>query len=287
VLRRARPLLGTYVEVAACADAPEVEWAAVAAAFDAIAEVHRLMSFHESTSDVGRLNRGAHARALEVDPRTFAVLRRARLLARASGGLFDCTVGGAAVALGLLPGARGAPRRGATSWRDVELLPGRRVRFLRRLALDLGGIAKGFAVDEAVAALVRCGASAGCVNAGGDLRVFGARDWPVAIRAPGEPDRLVPLPPLRDGALATTADDFSPDGAGHVIQPATGRRRPAPISVSVLAPSCMDADALTKVVWLSERTPAALLARLRARAIVLVPGGEERGTRARESVGPR
>jgi thiamine biosynthesis lipoprotein len=269
VLRRARPLLGTYVEVAALAASPEVEWRAVAAALDAVAEVHRLMSFHEDTSDVARLNRRAAAGPVEIDPRTHAVLRRARDFSRWSAGSFDCTVGGRLAALGLLPRSRRSALRGAGCWRDVELLPGSRVRFRRPLAVDLGGIAKGYAVDRAVDALARAGAAAGCVNAGGDLRVLGDRAWPVAVRDPDCPGARVPLAPLRSGALATTSGAFSPDGGGRVVEPRTGRRRAAPQSVSIFAARCIDADALTKVVWLSPEPPLALLRRLRARALVL------------------
>ena len=70
MLRRAKPLLGTFVEVALSAATAEVEWRAANAAFEAVADVHRLMSFHEPDSDVTRLNRHAHTRAIEVDRRT-------------------------------------------------------------------------------------------------------------------------------------------------------------------------------------------------------------------------
>jgi len=267
MLRRARPLLGTVVEIAVCAADDAAERYACDAGFAAIADVHRLMSFHERESDVARVNRAAHQRPVEVDRRTATVLRRARAIAALSGGAFDCTVGARMVELGLLP-ADGAPSaaRGAGP-RDIAVDGGDRVRFRRPLAIDLGGIAKGFAVDQAVAALVRAGASAGCVNAGGDLRVFGDRDWPVAVRRPDAPAASVALPPLRDGALATTADSFAP--RGHVIDPATGRARRRPVSVSVVAPSCMDADALTKVVWLAPHPPLLLLERMHARTILL------------------
>ena len=142
MLRRAKPLLGTFVEVAAIAPTPEEEWRAAAAAFEAVADVHRLMSFHDAASDLSRINRHAHERALEIDPRTHTVLERALWWSRVSNGVFDCSVGARLMVLGVLPLAAGVrPDAGAT-WRDVTLLPGSRVRFRRALALDLGGIAK-------------------------------------------------------------------------------------------------------------------------------------------------
>jgi thiamine biosynthesis lipoprotein len=230
------------------------------------------MSFHEPDSDVTRLNRHAHTRAIEVDRRTHAVLARAQDLSRASNGLFDCTIGQRMMALGALPRTAGVGGHAAATWRDVTLLPGNRVRFRRPLALDLGGIAKGFAVDQAIEALARLGAEAACVNAGGDLRVFGDRDWPIALRRPDAPGEFVSLPPIRNRALATTADSFAPHGA--IVDPASGESRSSPRSVSVLAPTCMDADALTKVVWLEERLPVDLLEKMDAYAIVLGPATE-------------
>jgi thiamine biosynthesis lipoprotein len=270
MLRRARPLLGTFVEITVEATSDDCAWRAADDGFAAIAAVHRLMSFHEPDSDVSRINRHAHEHAVEVDARTWAVLRRARFLSQVSNGLFDCTVGGALVEIGVLPDsdAAVAPDARAT-FRDVALLPGHRVRLRRPLAIDLGGIAKGFAVDEAVAAIARSGAAAACVNAGGDLRVFGDRDWPVAVRGPGGFARL---PALRNAALATSADTFAPRGA--IVDPATRRLRANPQSVSILAPTCIDADALTKVVWLANGPPPGVLERVHARAIVLGSAAE-------------
>jgi len=264
MLRRARPLLGTLVEITVSAAADACAWRASAAGFAAIADVHRLMSFHEPDSDLSRINRHAHTRAVEVDSRTFAVLRRARFHSIASKGIFDCTVGGALLSHGALP--RSAPLRpdARATFRDVVLLPGCRVRFRRPLAVDLGGIAKGFAVDEAIAAIARCGADAACVNAGGDLRVFGDRDWLIALRTPAG---FAPLPALRNRALASSADTFA--GQGAIVDPATGALRASPQSVSILAPTCMDADALTKVVWLASPPPPGLLEKVDASAIVL------------------
>src|SRR5258706_9182134 len=90
-IRRARPLLGTFVEIfASGASAAELE-AAVEAAFGAIAEVHRLMSFHDADSDVSRLNRETSATAIEVHPTTFKVLETAIEVHHPSEGLFDIT----------------------------------------------------------------------------------------------------------------------------------------------------------------------------------------------------
>src|SRR6266700_542445 len=98
---RARPLLGTFVEItAAGAPRPEMD-AAVNAAFEAIASVHRLMSFHDADSDVSRLNREAPVRAVGVHDWTFQVLQAAVDLHRRSRGVFDVAVAPALQAMGL------------------------------------------------------------------------------------------------------------------------------------------------------------------------------------------
>src|SRR5262249_59727754 len=87
--RRARPLLGTFVEVTARGASRDRLDAAIERAFAAVAEVHRLMSFHEGGSDVSRLNRCALSGPLAVDPQTFEVLEWSRRFAEASEGCLD------------------------------------------------------------------------------------------------------------------------------------------------------------------------------------------------------
>ena len=245
VLRRCRPLLGTLVEIRVEGLREGRASAAVEQAFGEIADVHRLMSFHEAHSDVSRLHRAPYGAAVAVDPRTLEVLALARDIAGQTDGVFDVTVAPQLVRSGALPAPASAfVPDPAANWRDIELLPGARVRLARPLWLDLGGIAKGYAVDRAVELLQGCGATQICVNAGGDLRVAGARAEPVHLRAGREP--LVARSPdfvLSDGAVATSAchTDAHFDGRTR-----TGLAHAA--TVSVLAPRCAHADALTKIV---------------------------------------
>jgi thiamine biosynthesis lipoprotein len=276
-VRRARPLLGTIVEIRV-SGGPEAVAAAIAAGFAAVARVERLMSAHRPDSELSRLNRMGHCRAVRVDRWTYAVLAAAQRFSRASGGLFDCTVGSALARHGFLP--RQLERAGAAGQSDVLLLPGRRVRFCRPLALDLGGIAKGFAVDKAVEALRAAGIKAGAVNAGGDLRVFGPAAEPVHLRDPARPGRLVPVGWLAEGAIATTASYFARRRcAGGWAVPVVDPRTAAPLaarrrSVSVIAADALTADALTKPVMLEGAASAALLARCGAHALIHEAGAD-------------
>jgi len=276
-VRRARPLLGTLVEIEL--DEPDNE-AVIERAFDAVVHVHDLMSFHEPTSELSRVNRDAARAPVQVSEQTWQVLQAARQLSVASGGLFDITVASALVDHGFLPSASTRPVRTRPSqtvgdWRHLELLPGRRVWFARPLCIDVGGIAKGFAVDRAVEVLQAEGVRSGRVNAGGDLRVIGDSPEPLHVRHPSQPAVLIPLPPI-EAAMATSASYYqTSDNIGPatvpIVHPETGEVSRCQRSVTVYARDCMSADALTKVVYLDPARATPLLAELGARAIVLEP----------------
>ena len=282
-VRRIRPLLGTLVEVRITAATATAAERAVRAAFAAVASVHDRMSFHEAGSDVSRLNRrGAHE-AVSVHASTYSVLRRALRLHAATGGIFDIAIAPALVRGGWLPRAAPLPASGGTT-ADIRLLSGHRVRFRRPLLIDLGGIAKGYAVDRAIAALKRHGATGGVVNAGGDLRVFGAQSEVVHVRLPGSPGTLAPLLVLRDRAVATSAHYFAQreiDGrlVAPICDPRHHRLAAEARSVSVVARECWLADALCKVVWLAGAEAQPWLRRFRASARVLAATGDYTGKR--------
>ena len=252
--------------------------AAIDAAFDAIAEVQRRMSFHDPSSMLSRLNRLAAFEPLQVDDWTFEVLEFAAEMHRVSGGIFDVTVGADLQARGFLP----VVPDGATPSADfaaVQLLPGRFVRFHRSgLRLDLGGIAKGFAVDRAVAALRDAGAVGGLVNAGGDLRAFGDESFAVAIRHPEQPGANLATIDLHESALATSAHyfadrlvpsaDFAP-----IIHPQSGEPARTVRSATVRARSAMVADALTKVLMLAGEAALPMLEHFDADGIFVAANG--------------
>jgi thiamine biosynthesis lipoprotein len=265
--RRCRPLLGTLVEIGAAGADPARLDGIIAAAFREVERVHACMSFHAADSDVSRLNRAAWRDPVEVDERTIEVLTLAREVFTRSGGMFEIAIAPVLAELGVLPGKDVAVEAEGSS-ADIELLGGRRVRFRRPLAIDLGGIAKGYAVDRAVECLRALGAEAGRVNAGGDLRVFGPPQ-PVQVRHPAHPWAVLPLTELADGAIATTGGYFSRGGCAPVVDPRTRTLAPSAGSVSVRADGCALADALAKVVWLLREDAAPVLASYGARAWVI------------------
>lgn len=264
---RAQPWLGTLVEIAL----PETDAtdARFAAAFARVAHVHRRMSAQDPRSDLARIARDAHRRLVRVDRDTYVVLEQALQLAQETSGLFDVAVGGSLARHGRLP-QHGGPDpllRGAMAALLLERDLG--VRTTAPVVLDLGGIAKGYAVDCVVDALRAAGARAGVVNAGGDLRVFGEKEWrPIRIRHPVSPHLTLHLFDIRDAAVATSADYFR-RGQGELVDPRNDAVRKYGESVSVVAPTCMVADALTKIVALDPGRAVATLTRREAVAFRL------------------
>jgi thiamine biosynthesis lipoprotein len=286
-VRRAQPLLGTFVEIAAAGAAPAALEAAIDEAFGAVALVHRLMSFHDAHSDVSRLNRDAAAGAVEVHPWTWQVLDTALALHRRSAGLFDVTVAPLLQSWGLLPSGDGACDAGAevaTAADRIALLDGHRVRFGKAdVRIDLGGIAKGFAVDRALDVLRRHGVAHGLVNAGGDLAVFGGRAEAVQIRNPLDARRPLCAVEVCDQALASSGrivDPLQLSAAGDcaIADPISGRQIRAIAGATVRAPCCMIADALTKIVMIGGEAAADVLRHYAASALFVLESGDVRIT---------
>ncbi len=252
--------------------ASELAHAAIDAAFAEIALVHALMSFHEEGSDVSRLNREAHLRAICVDPRTYEVIGRAVAVAALCNGAFDVTIAPTLVARGILPHPRNAPDPGENAtWRDIVLLPDSQVRFRRPLWIDLGGIAKGYAVDRAIEAAMAYAPVQVCANAGGDLRIAGPITERVKLRLETSDSNTVPVIELASGSLASSCGAITggrdPLAGPHVETRPSQPMRPRQF-VSVAAPRCVDADALTKVVMALGTCSASILAALSAQAVV-------------------
>ena len=273
-----RPLLGTLVEIRAGGPESRVN-DGIAAAFAAIERVQRLMSFHDAGSDVSRINAAPVGREVAVDRETYCVLRYALDLRERSDGAFDITIAPSLVAAGFLPYPRlAAAQVDSARFGDLELLPARAVRWRKKGWIDLGGIAKGYAVDVAVAALRSQGMTHGLVNAGGDLRGFGERPWPIQIRAPEQPTMLLNAGSLRDAAIATSAGYFRNAHAGStmvapIVDPAHRRCVLWNASISVVASRCMTADALTKVVRLAPAALPALLDHYDAQTVIVDANG--------------
>lgn len=238
--------MGTLVAIEArSADAALAE-KAVNAAFAVIHKVESLLHPTRAGSDLARLNRAAPGCRLPLHPWTVTLLRLSRELCARSGGLFEPALPVAGSIMHWVPAGAFA------------------VVVRQRAQVDFGGIAKGYAVDLAVAAVQRAGIRHGLINAGGDLRVFGDLPWPVTIRTG---DSAVALE-LRNCALATSDPGCTQQPAGHrgYYRGGMGSARRPLRSASVVAATAAIADALTKIVmFAAPANSARLLAHYGAR----------------------
>ncbi|MGB8377131.1 MAG: FAD:protein FMN transferase [Rhodanobacteraceae bacterium] len=255
--RRCRPLLGTLVEI-------EAQSCAIDAGFDAIAQVHASMSFHSQESDLARLRRAACGSRVEVAPATIEVLRIALDLYAATDGLFDVTCANRLVADGFLPIPYGSDLRRMTGTSaDIEIDDATHLRCHRALLIDLGGIAKGYAVDCAVTALIEAGAQEGIVNAGGDLRVFGKHSR--LVHARGDDGALVAAFEAREVAIASSDNRRSRDDRrGRTPTPHIGHRGQPVVTdecIVVAARRCVIADAFTKIAMADRAMARRLIGR--------------------------
>lgn len=261
-LRRLRVALGTWVAIEATAESETTVAGAIEAAYAEISEVERRMHPEREGSDIARINSAPLGVRTPIHASTWEVLRLAQRLNELTRGVFD-------------PCLPSSPGR----LTDLELSgpsAGSAPRVMRRapLALDLGGIAKGYAIDRAIAALGAAGCNAGAVNAGGDLRLFGAHRETILLRYPDH--SYQPLQ-LQNAALAVSDLDESrrpPGHRGYYVR--TGAAGTSRRYAAVQAPDAMTADALTKCVLLcSEASARRTLAELGGRDVTRAGRGAQ------------
>lgn len=269
LVRRTVPVMGTLAEIGVVHRDGRYAQGAIDAAIAELRAVDRTMTRFDDESEVGRANRTAAVAPVPVGPATAEVVAAALLWAEASEGAFDPTLG-RAVALWDVghrstPPPAGELRRfaGAGLYRSLEL--GERggapvvAYHDPSIALDLGGIAKGYGVDRAVAALRDWGIAHALVNVGGDLYALGVSEdgdpWQVGVRDPDDAGKLAASFEISDRAVATSGDYeqyFEHGGRRyhHLLDPRTGEPRNGGVrSLTVAADRCITADAAGTAVF--------------------------------------
>jgi FAD:protein FMN transferase len=232
--------------------------ASVAAEFT---RLQALLSPWITDSELARFNALPARAPMTVSPEFHDLLQRSRHYFELSEGAFDITFAGAGHLYDYRAGiAPDAEQLGQTliGMGLLQLHPDGRVsKEDARLRIDLGGIAKGYAIDQAVMLLTRQGVQHAYVSLGGDSHVLGQRGprpWQVGIRHPRRDDSVAITLPLAEGAVSTSGDYerfFLRDGepVHHILNPRTGTPAGEVMSVTVLAPRSVDADALSTTVF--------------------------------------
>lgn len=265
---RVWPVMGTMLRVVAWESDPDTAAAVLRAARAEVVRVDSLMSTYRDDSDLSRVNCAAGTGEwTRVSPETFEVLLAAVEYARASGGAFDPTIGPLVNVWGFYRESGAMPPEEAldsaaalVGWRQVELrADARLVRLpLAGMRLDFGAIAKGYAVDLALAAARRVGADRAMIDLGGNIGVLGdapaGGSWPLGLRHPRQPETSFAVIAAETGVIATSGDYeryFVHDGVryAHIVDPRTGWPVQGVASVSVLAPTGVASDALSTTLF--------------------------------------
>jgi FAD:protein FMN transferase len=271
IIKAARPAMGSYFEIRLPAVVPgAVELAT--RALDRIEALEEQLTVYSDDSELSRLNARAHGGPIEVEAGLFALLEQAVAIGEATGGAYDVTAGALSIAWGFFKGPKRVPdpatlaeARARTGQQHLTLDSARRTVAFDRpgVVINLGSIGKGYAIDQAVdlikthwwptSALLHGGQSS-LYALGSPPGRFGGR-WPIALRNPFDPS--APLGTLRVrnrgvGTSGASVQQFEVAGRvyGHILDPRTGEPAQGPASVTVLAPSAADADALSTAFYL-------------------------------------
>jgi thiamine biosynthesis lipoprotein len=271
-----RVVMGTFARVVAVANNSNTAKKSIEAAFAEIQKVDDLMSDYKNDSEISIVNRDAFNRQVKISKSTFEVLQKSIEFSRLTNGAFDITVGPLVDLWHLAAESNAVPSK--NELRETRSKVGYEklildaneltVRFkVKGMRIDLGGIAKGYAIDKAIEATQSAGAAGAMVDIGGDIRCFGRpmqgkNHWLIGLQDPNlvasDPwpvTRDVPLLILRlkDDAVATSGSyrRFTLiDGRkySHIINRRTGTSTEGLSSVTVISKNAMDADALATAV---------------------------------------
>ena len=292
-------VMGTFARVVVVAEDQGAGSKCIRAALEEIHKVDELMSDYKSDSEIGKVNKEAAERAVQVSESTYEVLRRSVEFSELTDGAFDITVGP------LMDLFREAEKGAASPTQEQIAQAKSKVGFeklkldsqkktvqfaVEAMRLDLGGIAKGYAIDKAVEAAQRNGALGGMVDIGGDIRCFGSppggrEHWVIAVQDPKATiaettgDGLLMKLKITDAAVATSGDYqqfVMIEGArhSHIMNRKTGTSAEGLSSVTIIADNATDADALaTSVSVMGAEKGLALIEKLPGTEAILITSG--------------
>lgn len=230
------------------------------------AEMHRidaLMSSYKSNSELSFINNNAAISAVDISDEMADIINQSLIFSDLSHGAFDITF--ASVGYRYDYRNRVAPseqtiKLGLTSIDYHHLRLNKNQLYFEDAAvrIDLGGIAKGYAVDQAIEIARRCGIKEAMISAGGDSKILGkkhGKPWIIGIQHPRKKTELALRLPLSDTAISTSGDYerfFIRDGERihHIINPATGKSANITWSATVIGPDTMTTDALSTTIFI-------------------------------------
>ncbi|MDD5328145.1 MAG: FAD:protein FMN transferase [Phycisphaerae bacterium] len=296
-----REVMGTFVRIVAVAADSDTAEMCVEVGLAEVERIDGLMSRYKSDSDVSELNREGFSRVVKVSQSTYEVLRRSIEFSKLSGGAFDVTVGPLMELWHLAGEANTLPTDAELEQVHSRVGYGKlimdaneeSIRFAAEgMRVDLGGIAKGYAIDKAVEVMRKAGAAGGMVDIGGEIKCFGLpsagqKNWRVGLQDPNEAkdgfDAGTPLLvlDLTDVTVATSGHyrRFVTIGGkrySHIVNPGSGHSSESLSSITIICPSAIDADALaTAVAVMGKEKGLALIESLPGAEAILITSAPE------------
>lgn len=257
--------MGTVVEIILIGDDYYKAEQAASEAFTEIRRIEKLMSPWIEDGDVFKLNLYAGKKWLKVSSDTLYVIKKSVEISEHTNGAFDITLG-PLIRLWQKAREKGFPPSvdeirsflNLVNFKDILISKDGKILLKREgMSIDLGGIAKGYAVDKAFELLKMLGYKNLIVNAGGDLRVGGlkfGKPWTIGIRDPRNSEKLIAKISLSDSALATSGDYekffiYQSKRYHHIINPKDGLPAGGCRSVSIIAREGILADAMATAVF--------------------------------------
>ena len=258
-------VMGTIFEIAAYDKSPAHASDVIDKAFQEVVRLDGLMSNYDPTSALSNLNRSAHFQATTVPSDLYRVIEEAVRYSRLSGGKFDISIAPLVNLWKAAMRGEGVPSltreqelRACVGYDKIELTaPDRITLHSSCMQLDLGAIGKGYAVDRAAEILHSCGISDALINAGGSTIYAmgsppGKTAWLVHLRDPSR--KIDPQVMLVDASVSTSEQTppslLGKEGAGHIIDPDTGRPLQTAFAVSAIAKTATASDALSTILLL-------------------------------------
>ncbi|MBN2594423.1 MAG: FAD:protein FMN transferase [Sedimentisphaerales bacterium] len=266
-------IMGTFAHVVAIAEDSSTAEKSVRAALEEIRKVDDLMSDYKSDSEISRANRDAFDKSVQVSESTYEVLQRSVEFSKMTDGAFDITVGPLVALFRKAKKSNTPPSEEQINQAKTKVgfeklkldSENRTVQFTEQgMLLDLGGIAKGYAIDKAIEAAQNCGAIGAMVDIGGDIRCFGLppknRDhWLIGLQDPNSAIEGISGGGLRlvlkatNEAVATSGDYqqfviIEGKRYSHIMDRKTGTSTEGLSSVTIIADNATDADALATTV---------------------------------------
>jgi thiamine biosynthesis lipoprotein len=267
-----RLVMGTFARVVVVAANRNTANRCIEAAFAEIYKVNELMSRFKNDSEISIVNREGFGQAVKVNDSTYEVLQKSVYFSKLTDGAFDITVGPlmdlfrSSGKTEIAPSEEEITQAKAKVGYEKLILDdsNKTVRFaVEGMQLDLGGIAKGYAVDKAIEAAQKAGATGAMVDIGGNIRCFGAaprgnKSWIIGLQNPGNSsdageDNILLELKLTGKAVATSGDYqqfviINGKRFSHILNPHTGISAEGLSSVTIITDNATDADALSTVV---------------------------------------